>query len=442
MSETKRENKGSFSSSNESCSHSTLFNKEFCAKCGCIVNHSFSCAKHPKYIYQIEINPKKIFQSMISSSSMRNKLSLTNVNTTYLSMRKDIISKIKKIATKLNFKSQTFFLSLLYIDTIFQNSNISLCTSSTILLTSLSCLVIAAKFIENDCTIPDLPVFVQYFNIYTNCMTNVDMLRASEVEALIHLNYKLNRYTVYDYVSFFFCHGVAMKGDMKSKRTLEKIYVYARDLIDKYIYSDEYLKYYEESAYIAFVILNKSIEDNIKTTIKYSDIIKKVFHIDTEKKEVCALIEKDICNIEKGTTKETKKTLQCSASLGKLFNNPPMASNNSDKYNYYKAQRRAISSFKREMLIENKNKYPISNNNIYARHSKMSSTDLLNKTKNLFYNNEKNMSRYNKPNTIIINNININVNPINDNTARSSYHHRFNYGNNMTSKYHKFYNYY
>ena len=83
-----------------------------------------------------------------------------------------------------------------------------------------------------------------------------------------------------------------------------------------------------------------------------------------------------------------------------------------------------------------------SNNNIYARHSKMSSTDLLNKTKNLFYNNEKNMSRYNKPNTIIINNININVNPINDNTSRSSYHHRFNYGNNMTSKYHKFYNYY
>ena len=222
---------------------------------------------------------------MISSSSMRNKLSLTNVNTTYLSMRKDIISKIKKIATKLNFKSQTFFLSLLYIDTIFQNSKISLCTSSTILLTSLSCLVIAAKFIENDCTIPDLPVFVQYFNIYTNCMTNVDMLRASEVEALIHLNYKLNRYTVYDYVSFFFCHGVAMKVDMKTKRTLEKIYVYARDLIDKYIYSDEYLKYYEESAYIAFVILNKSIEDNIKTTIKYSDIIKKVFHIDIEKKE-------------------------------------------------------------------------------------------------------------------------------------------------------------
>ena len=441
MSETKRENKGSFSS-NESCSHSTLFNNEFCAKCGCIVNHSFSCAKHPKYIYPIEINPKTIFKSMISSSSMRNKLSLTNVNTTYLSMRKDIISKIKKIATKLNFKSQTFFLSLLYIDTIFQNSHISLCTSSTILLTSLSCLIIAAKFIENDCTIPDLPVFVQYFNIYTNCMTNVDMLRASEVEALIHLNYKLNRYTVYDYVSFFFCHGVAMKVDMKTKRTLEKIYVYARDLIDKYIYSDEYLKYYEESAYIAFVILNKSIEDNIKTTTKYSDIIKKVFHIDMEKKEVCALIEKDISNIEKGTAKETKKTLQCCASLGKLFNNPPIASNSTNKYNYYKDQRRAISSFKREMLIDNKNKYPISNNNIYARHSKMSSTDLLNKTKNLFYNNEKNMSRYNKPNTIIINNININVNPINDNTSRSSYHHRFNYGNNMTSKYHKFYNYY
>ena len=229
---------------------------------------------------------------------------------------------------------------------------------------------------------------------------------------------------------------------MKTKRTLEKIYVYARDLIDKYIYSDEYLKYYEESAYIAFVILNKSIEDNIKTTTKYSDIIKKVFHIDMEKKEVCALIEKDISNIEKGTAKEIKKTLQCCASLGKLFNNPPIASNSTNKYNYYKDQRRAISSFKREMLIDNKNKYPISNNNIYARHSKMSSTDLLNKTKNLFYNNEKNMSRYNKPNTIIINNININVNPINDNTSRSSYHHRFNYGNNMTSKYHKFYNYY
>ena len=161
-----------------------------------------------------------------------------------------------------------------------------------------------------------------------------------------------------------------------------------------------------------------------------------------EKKEVCALIEKDISNIEKGTAKETKKTLQCCASLGKLFNNPPIASNSTNKYNYYKDQRRAISSFKREMLIDNKNKYPLSNNNIYARHSKMSSTDLLNKTKNLFYNNEKNMSRYNKPNTIIINNININVNPINDNTSRSSYHHRFNYGNNMTSKYHKFYNYY
>lgn len=441
-----KENASSFK---EICKHERIMNNKFCLLCGCIANNFFMCSKHPKYIYKIEIDPNQIFQSMISTISTNNKYSLLSLSTTYISIRKEIISKIKKISHKLGFKSQTFFLAIEYLDSIFLSDEMILSTASNMMLYSLACLVIAAKFEENDSTIPNLPTFVEYYNAYTRNMINVDILREAEVNCVIKLKYKLNRYSTYHYISFLFCHGIIIKEE-KARKILEKIYVKARDILDKFVLCDFYVKYYDDTLSISFAILSMAINEILKGKCILGEIVKEVFNVDLGKKTIILSIEKDISGIIGYNQEEKVNKLQCSLSSGKLINQPNTTKH--EEANYYN-KRRALSSFKREIVIEkpkqkiNFNQYKIENfNNIYNKnHQNELCNDLLYKTKNIFSKNEKTNIRETKPSTIIINNFNINIqNPesiIQEYTARSSYRY-LNYRNNLSSKYPKSYNFY
>jgi hypothetical protein len=282
--------------------------------------------------YNIELLPEDIIKTM-RSNIYHNYLyfkSYTDINQEYLSIRNPLFSLIHKIAKKMNFKSNTYFLSIYFLDLIILKSNIPSKYNNNFELLGLTTLVLAAKHLENDPSVPHLQYFVSAYNYvisqshyYDTQSTNIDDypkitfndLKMSEVIIIKILNYKLNYFTIYDFNAFFFGHGILKieqlkdindnfysgnidnildknlngEGDLDNidpamvKRILEKIYKKSRFYLDKIVKSKICLKY--DSFLISSYIMNKSVEYVI---LKENKIIgtKKKFDKDyMDKKE-------------------------------------------------------------------------------------------------------------------------------------------------------------
>ena len=279
-----------------------------------------------------ELLPEDIIKSM-KSNIYSNQLyfkSYSDINQEYLSIRSSLFSLIHKISNKMNFKSNTYFLSIYFLDLLFLKSKIPSKYSNNYKLLGLTCLVLASKHLENDPSVPHLQYFVSAYNYaisqshyYNEQSTNFDDyqkitfndLMMSEVIIIKLLNYKLNYFTIYDFNSFFFGHGILkieqltdindkfysgniddiLDKDLNNeddleyinpamvKRILEKIYKKSRYYLDKVVNSKVSLKY--DSFLISSYIMNKSVEYVI---IKENKIIgtKKKFDKDyMDKKE-------------------------------------------------------------------------------------------------------------------------------------------------------------
>ena len=77
---------------------------------------------------------------------------------------------------------------------------------------ALSCLIIASKYCENDPNVPQLPFFIKTYNSivdvrYQNTIVISDLIY-NEIKICKILKYRLHYYTIYDYNSFFFSHGI------------------------------------------------------------------------------------------------------------------------------------------------------------------------------------------------------------------------------------------
>jgi hypothetical protein len=84
-------------------------------------------------------------------------------NSKYLHLRSKLLNLLRQVSSKMCFKSQTYFLSIYYLDIIhlkYQKINLDL------KLLSLSCLLLSAKYAENDQNVPNLPIFVAIFNSF------------------------------------------------------------------------------------------------------------------------------------------------------------------------------------------------------------------------------------------------------------------------------------
>ena len=220
-------------------------------------------------------------------------------NKLYFENRKKIKNLIKNINTCLDNNSSTFFLSLFYMDLIFENysieeilkENLSIFdipidnnyTMNNYVLLSLACLVIASKFNEKDPHVPDLNSFLRIYNQYTKfyfIFTLNELMRA-EVNVLKILKYKLNYYSLYQFITFFFSNGILFEKNMKDsdlvrkykyseKRVLEKIYVKSREILDLIL--DDYEQYYHlfngpDNYVTAIEILIWSIENILNIQI-------------------------------------------------------------------------------------------------------------------------------------------------------------------------------
>lgn len=224
---------------------------------------------------------------------------MKNINQKYLSKRKEIIKIIRATSAKLNFSSQTFFYSIYYLDIIFSKEN-TIQKLSDFVLISLNCLVIAAKFNENEPSVPDIKKFVSVLSNLTRFRYRYSLndMAQAEIFCLKMLNYKLNYYSLYHFLVFFFAHGIFFDNfqndSLNYMKILEKIYITSREILD-YVIEEEFFFIGDDCVLTAVIILRKSMEFLMKNFPVF-DVFKDIYYID-EKKERYIKINKVINSI-------------------------------------------------------------------------------------------------------------------------------------------------
>lgn len=265
-----------------------------------------------------------------------------NENAFYIEKRRDLVNLMRNVNTKLDFNSQTFFLCVTYMDEIFK-SYYDQANMSDYVLLSLSCLFVASKFNENDPRIPDIYKFNNVLSNLTKYkfIFTVDDVRNGEVAVLKMLQYKLNRFSIYHFIVFFFAHGIFFdetyersenKG-LGKKKCLEKIYILARELLDYVTEGENDFEYANgKYPYIwAVMILTKAIEAILNTKIENNEnIFKVIYHIELfENKNIADISNEIQIKIDKiYDTKVNKKKLLSSGTKTQKVNivTPPKIS--------------------------------------------------------------------------------------------------------------------
>jgi hypothetical protein len=268
-----------------------------------------------------------------------NKLPLDitkNANQKYLSKRKDVIKVIKQTNNKLHFHSQTFYYALYCLDMIFCK-DISMQKLSDFVLVGLSCLSISAKINENDPNVPEMKKFISVLSNISRFRYrySIDELIQSELWCMKMLHYKITYYSIYNFLVFFFAHGVFLNNFSISKndndlvifKVLEKIYVVSRELLDM-VLEEESLILGEDCSIAAAIILRKAIE-SVFVNIKINDVFSTLYLID-DKKEKYLRISKIVNSLLQNKKKKkennvTSPSTSSSTNEGETeFNKPVM----------------------------------------------------------------------------------------------------------------------
>ena len=340
-------------------------------------------------ISESEVPPKEIINQMkLNIFQNYNTYNNSLINIDYLLYRPSIFYLIHKISNRIGFKSQTYFLSIYYLDILhIKHQRIDI----DLKLLSLACLTLSAKYVENDKNVPNLPFFVAIFNslVEYNNIISIQELIYAEVLTCKLLEYKLNYYTIYDFDSFFFGHGIIKIEQLKElnnnnnfndinsvmsedslhiRKILEKIYRKSRFYLDKIVYNGNIcLKY--NSLIISIVVMKQSVEDILlgekeikgndinelkeKTSKCFKEIMKEIYRIDYESLEEYQnlILDNDFINIFQEKNKRISKYINDknlkfirnkNENLNNLHNNRYTfikklnISQNFDKYNFKK----------------------------------------------------------------------------------------------------------
>ena len=307
---------------------------------------------------------------LLTSSSFPSLTDLSPLISTYLSIRNDILVLLKKISNHFNFKSQTFFLAITYMDELihlipqqYHNEN-TLILHNDLYIKAFTCLIIASKYQEIDCLIPNLRKYIDCYHVYCNKhspFVTTEMLRHEEVNVLTLLKYKLCYYSIYDYIVFMFCHGVVTKDELmhvdndinesKMKRNLERIYIKARELLDKVICMKEMVYYVGYRECFAMYIMERSVKEVLfakktgEDDIAFRKVVVEMYKSDYYKDEQFEKIKQKVEEWCKWNGKsdgndndKEKKEIKQSTSLSRMYlqNNYRLFNSNN---NIYKIQR-------------------------------------------------------------------------------------------------------
>ena len=350
-----------------------------------------------------------------------------SINTLYIKNRKSIIEIIKLINNALYNSSQTFFLCLYYMDLIFNNNNFDKIfklfyedkeddltieiNKYDILMISLSCLIIATKYNENDPNVPNIISFINLCSYYSYNKFNykVSDITRAEVIVLKFLEYKLNYFTIYHYFSFFFTHGflfenifekeIIKKNNYKKDELLEKIYILSREIMNKFVEDNDNIIYIlgNNIYYSSIQILIWSTEHILNISFlelfkEEKNIFTLLYKIDLEdNKENNEKIKNKIQNIYDDIQKKGKKRNDNNYSNIEQFNTENK-DNKDNKENYLQNSNSKkvnnninINNQNNNLLISCDNYYlqKYKNNNYLTKNLKKENINITNK--NAFY---------------------------------------------------------
>ena len=244
-----------------------------------------------------------------------NNLLINSVNAKlYFSKRNYLKTLIKTIHSSISYNSQSYFLSIFLMDIIFLKENLSneyysffpskipskdLKLNDYILL-SLSCLIISYKFNGNSSILYPLNNIIKiiyYISGEKFSFTSRDLVRG-EAFIIKLLKYKLNFYTVYHYLVFFFAHGIIFKKYLTKyklieKKIFEKIYSEASYIIDQNKFFELYNG--KQNYILACQIIQWATEKVLNIKIKNNENIFKVIYniniMNSQQKKFMEIIE-------------------------------------------------------------------------------------------------------------------------------------------------------
>ena len=383
--------------------------------------------------YKTELSPKEIFNSMQKNIYDFSPNSIS-MNSKYLKIRSKLLNLLRTISAKMCFKSQTYFLSIYYLDILFTNSkNKKIELNYNIM--GLACLLLSAKNCENDPVVPELKYFTKIYNkiIGNKKAISVSDLFYSEVMAIKLLNHKLNFYTIYDFNSFFFNNNILTEEQLKFidnnfqmennftfynnnvsikiKRVYDKIYRLSRHYLDRLLENSLCIKY--SSLLLSIIIMKKSIEyillqEKCNNINDIDNITKEKFII--KNNNYFNRIIKGYYELDYENNPEYQKLIN-EYDIIELFNQNKKENEFGNNQNSIK-QSKTLTSFNKNKLRKYNNYYKnniINNQHINALNIKV---------------NEINFSSTIKPNINKLNNNNINnnltnFNIINDNSGQN-----------------------
>lgn len=304
-------------------------------------------------------------------------------NNDFISIRNEIIVLLKKINSSIDNNSSTYYLSLFYIDNIFSSEDFNVFIKEYFkykiqiqseikkiyIILAISCLIIATKFNENDPHFPGGDTFLRLGNKFTDYIyfMQINDLVEGEIIILKLLKYRLNYYSTYNFLVFFFGHGIIAENvfdeiksnkNLEKKPTLEKIYVLSREILDliNNNNSNESIEILNKNNYItAIIILCYSIEqiidikldDNINTNVflSYYNI-----NIDNNIKQTIYNLIKNLYSnrVIKNNIEKKNNTFRYTYSAS-LFNNKKKINN----YSLYSLNNKDYKDNKNKIISNN-----------------------------------------------------------------------------------------
>ena len=332
-------------------------------------------------------------------------------NIYFNSIRKDITILLKKINSSFENSSSTYYLSLFYSDNIFNLPEFNeflksyykyeYQTKKIYILFSVCCLIIATKFNENDPHFPGAFNFLQLCNKFTNNNYSIQINDLTEGEIIIlkFLKYKLNYYSVYNFLVFFFGHGIILEkffekyqnhNNYDKKQILEKIYILSREILDllNNDCSKENIELLNKNNYkTAAIILNYSIENILGIKFDNNNMKESYFFMEYYKIKIDNIIKESIY--------EKIKNFYVNRDNNKI-NNEKNKKNKTFRYTY---STKIFNNKKRQYNILNNNYQKENNyiiNTITYQSPNYDNIKKIDNSRKIFYDNEKIYLNYGK----------------------------------------------
>jgi hypothetical protein len=170
----------------------------------------------------------------------------------YLEKRQKILKILKKMITCYKYKQSTLYLAAVYIDKIMLK-NPSLCYEPVL----CGCLLLAAKFNENN---PYIPTLMELSASFQGIVSAKDIQQA-ECFCLKILEYKLDYLNVFDLNMYLTQNGIIFVNELtsNSKYTLDDVYGLTQKILDEFIYDNRFLDFSQFEICFALVFLAKEL---------------------------------------------------------------------------------------------------------------------------------------------------------------------------------------